>query len=234
MSASFLFPSRRRSTSEPGPISPPAVNNAPAPHRTLRAHKLQGARALGRADEALAQLHVALRAAVEDPVLLAPLVQPYLLTDCGHSFERAAVERLLLAPQYPSCCPLCRTPILSPSRPNYALRDVLEVLARAGVVDFAAPAGPAALVAPKPCRVQRDMVSFAPPARVEPPLWAQGSFFLCCAAALTSALLGLGLSDVSEASRAQSSVVLRSWGLVMVCLPLIFLLASHTAQSMRR
>ena len=201
MSASFLSPVRRRSTSEPGPVLAPAVNKALAPHRTLRARKLQGAEGSGRANDALAQLHVALRAAVEDPVLLAPLAQPYLLTDCGHSFERAAVERLLLAPDYPSCCPLCRTPILSPSRPNYALRDVLEVLARAGVVDFAAPAGPATLVAPKPCRLQRDVVSFAPPARVELPLWAQGNFF--CAARPRSRRYSLGWAFPTSARRAE-------------------------------
>lgn len=93
-----------------------------------------------------------LRLAAQDPVSLTPMQTPYVLTDCGHSFARTTLLTLFASAPDGCRCPVCRTPVVSESRPNYALGEVLEALVAVGVLtprDAFEPADASVLAAPK-------------------------------------------------------------------------------------
>ena len=82
-----------------------------------------GAAEPGRAASAHARQFLA---AMTDPVTLAPMSEPTMLTDCGHSFEGATVNNFFRTQAQRPNCPMCRAPVLSPPRPNYLARSMLE------------------------------------------------------------------------------------------------------------
>lgn len=112
-----------------------------APARCQAVDMLRGATATGArpslpaVGQAVGPHAALLRTAVHDPVSLAPMHMPYVLADCGHSFARESLVALFAAAPEGCRCPVCRTPVVSDSQPNYVLREVVEVLAAVGVLD---------------------------------------------------------------------------------------------------
>lgn len=152
-------------------------------------------------------LRAELTALVADPVTLTSLRDPYVLGDCGHTFDAQTLETLLLQAEPAPACPLCRTPIEAPSRQNLLGRALVEVLRRYGVSDQAS-----SLALRK-----GPIVPLRPPPLHGASAADTGLHFCCVGAAFTLATLGLGISSREEVTL-RNVCALTTWGVGLGCL----------------